>query len=179
MEENQKEETHQEEHQLPVTEETIRELQSKIQELERQNEQYLESLKRAKADVLRLEKEYQEKADLMVNMANANLIYSLLSVLDSFELALKKEKEDNPYLQGFYLIYSQFKDILQKFGLQEINPLKQKFNPQFHEAISHKKCETENCVGDDEGLIIEVLSLGYLFKGQVLRPARVKVITHE
>lgn len=164
---------------MPLTEETLQELQGKIQELEEQNKQYLENLKRAKADALRLEKEYQDKLEMMKAVVHTELIYALLSVLDSFALALEKEPENNPYLKGFYLIYSQMKDILQKFGLQEINPVNQKFNPQFHEVVAKKRCETQNCSGADDGLIIEVLSLGYFLKGRLLRPARVKVISHE
>jgi len=80
--------------------------------------------------------------------------------------------------KGFYLVYSQLKDVLEKFGLEEIYPLNQKFDPSFHEALSSKKCETLNCQGSDEGLIVEVLSKGYLLKGRLLRPARVKIITH-
>lgn len=165
---------HQEEHQLPLTEETLKELQEKIKALEEQNKQYLENLKKAKADVLRLEKEYQEKLETAAEFVHSNLVYSLLSVLDSFELALKNEEN-----KGLSLIYSQFRDILQKYGLQEISTLNQKLNPAFHEAISTKKCEKESCQGEDDNYIIEVLSKGYLLKGRVLRPARVKVITHE
>lgn len=176
---NNQKDTHQEEHQLPLTEETLKELQNKIKELEEQNKQYLENLKRAKSDVLRLEKEYQDKIDMMKEIVHTELVYSLLSVLDSFNLALSKEPEDNPYLKGFYLIYAQLKDILQKFGLQEINPQNQKYNPQFHEVVAKKQCEKENCNGEDDGLITEVLSLGYFLKGRLIRPARVKIISHE
>lgn len=171
--------THQEEHQLPLTEETLKELQSKIQELEEQKKQYLENLKRTKSDALRLEKEYQDKLEMMKDIVHSELMYALLSVLDSFSLALKNEPEENHYLKGFYLIYSQMKDILQKFGLQEINPINQKFDPNFHEVVAKKQCEQANCSGEDDGLIIEVLSLGYFLKGRLLRPARVKIINHE
>lgn len=167
-----------EEHQLPLTEETLKELQEKIKTLSEQNQQYLEQLRKAKADVLRLEKEYQDKIEAMTELVHSNLVYALLSVLDSFELALKNEEEQATN-QGFYLIYSQLKDILQKFHLQEIDALGQKLNPVMHEVISTKKCSKENCLGDDEGLIVEVLSRGYSLKGKILRPARVKVVTHE
>lgn len=170
MEENKEQE-------LPKREETIEELLEKVTNLEKEKEQYLENLKRAKSDVLRIQTEYEEKFKRMQELANLDLIYHLLSVLDSFELALAKTKE-NEIDKGFYLIYSQLKDILEKFGLTEISQT-QKFDPNFHEAILSQKCAKENCDKSDEGLIVEVLSKGYLLKGHLLRPARVKIITHE
>ena len=126
---------------------------------------------------MRIQKEYEEKFQKIQDVANFELIYHLISVLDSFDLALKEETNDKNN-KGFYLIYSQLKDILEKFGLIEISQM-QRFDPTIHEAISMKKCEKESCDKSDEGLIIEVFSKGYFLKGQLLRPARVKIITHE
>jgi len=166
-----------EEKKLPPLQETIDELMKKIEELEKEKEEYLANLKRAKNDVLRLQTEYEEKAKIAEEMANANLIYSLLNVLDSFELAFNKYKEEE-IEKGFFLIYAQLKDILKKFGLEEMNPLNMKFNPHLHETVKTEFCQKENCSQEDEGLIVEVYSKGYFLKGRLLRPARVKVITH-
>lgn len=166
-----------EEQQLPSLEDTIQELTKRIEELENEKKQYLESLQRAKSDVLRIKAEYERKAKETEETANANLIYYLLNVLDSFELAFNNYPE-NEIKKGFFLIYSQLKDILEKFGLEEINPVGLKFDPSFHEAISSQKCGKESCTGEDDGLIVEVLSKGYFLKGRLLRPARVKTITH-
>jgi molecular chaperone GrpE len=163
------------EEKLPSEPETIEELMKKIENLEKEKNEYLESLKRAKSDVLRIQREFEEKFQTIQDLANSELIYHLLSVLDSFDLAFQKNEKID---QGFYLIYSQLKDILEKYGLEEINVENKKFDPNFHEALGTKKCEKENCSGDDEGLIVEVLSKGYLYKGRLLRPARVKIISH-
>jgi molecular chaperone GrpE len=160
---------------LPTEPETIEELMKKIENLEKEKNEYFESLKRAKNDVLRMQREFEEKFQAIEEMANSQLIYHLLSVLDSFDLAFQKKENVD---QGFYLIYSQLKDILEKFGLEEIDTENKKFDPNFHEVLQTVKCEKENCSGDDEGLIVEVLSKGYLYKGRLLRPARVKIISH-
>ncbi len=169
------------EEKLPTEKEIIEELNKRIETLEKEKEDYLESLKRAKSDVLRIQREYEEKFAEIQELANSQLIYYLLQVLDSFELALGKlENIENvdDVKKGLYLIYSQLKDILSKFGLEEIVALNKKFDPNLHEVIAVKKCEKENCNGEDDGLIVEVLSKGYLLKGRLLRPARVKVINH-
>jgi molecular chaperone GrpE len=163
------------EEKLPTEPETIEELMKKIEILEKEKNEYFESLKRAKSDVLKMQREFEEKFQTMQDLANSELIYHLLSVLDSFDLAFQKNEKID---QGFYLIYSQLKDILEKYGLEEINLENKKFDPNFHEALGTKKCEKENCSGEDEGLIVEVLSKGYLYKGRLLRAARVKIITH-
>jgi len=163
------------EEKLPTEPETIEELMKKIENLEKEKNEYLESLKRAKSDVLKMQREFEEKSQVIQEIANSELIYHLLSVLDSFELAFQKKENLD---QGFYLIYSQLKDILEKFGLEEIEAENKKFDPKLHEALGTKKCEKENCSGDDEGLIFEVLSKGYLYKGRLLRAARVKIISH-
>jgi len=163
------------EEKLPTEPETIKELMKKIESLEKEKNEYLESLKRAKSDVLKIQREFEEKYQVIEEMANSQIIYHLLSVLDSFELAFQRNEKID---QGFYLIYSQLKDILEKFGLEEIETENKKFDPRFHETLQVKKCEKENCTGEDEGLIIETLSKGYLLKGRLLRPARVKIINH-
>ncbi len=170
------------EEKLPTEKEIIEELNKKIEVLEKEKSEYLESLKRAKSDVLKIQREYEEKLSAIQDIANSQLIYHLLQVLDSFELALGKienvENLDDDIKKGLYLIYSQLKDILSKFGLEEIIALNKKFDPNLHEVIAVKKCEKENCNGEDDGLIVEVLSKGYILKGRLLRPARVKVINH-
>jgi molecular chaperone GrpE len=163
------------EEKLPTEPETIEELMKKIENLEKEKNEYFESLKRAKSDVLRMQREFEEKFQTMQDLAHSELIYHLLSVLDSFDLAFQKNEKID---QGFYLIYSQLKDILEKYGLEEIDVENKKFDPNFHEALGTKKCEKENCSGEDEGLIVEVLSKGYLYKGRLLRPVRVKIISH-
>ncbi|MCS7201081.1 MAG: nucleotide exchange factor GrpE [Patescibacteria group bacterium] len=174
--ENQKN-TESKEEELPKEEETIKEFLNKIQALEKEKGEYLEALKRAKGDLLRVKNEFEEKMKEIQEMAASNLIYYLLNVLDNFDIAFQKSNQ-NEVDKGFYLIYSQLKDVLQKFGLKEIEALNKKFDPNFHEVIMVAQCSRENCDQSDDGLVVEVLSKGYLLNGRVLRPARVKVINH-
>lgn len=166
-----------EEKELPTSEETIEELMERIKALEQEKEQYVDNLKRAKGDVLKMSVEFEKKIQEMEEIANFQIVYYLVNVLDAFELAFSQLPQDQIF-QGFYMIYSQLKDILQKFGLEEIDSENKKFDPNFHEVIASQKCSKENCAGDDDGIIVEVFSKGYLFKGRILRPARVKIINH-
>ncbi|MCS7183986.1 MAG: nucleotide exchange factor GrpE [Patescibacteria group bacterium] len=169
------------EEKLPSEPETIKELEELIAKLEKEKEEYLSGWKRAKVDLLNYQKEMEEKIKNIINFANANIVLDLTAVLDSLDLAvnsLSDEDREKNLGKGYILIQNQILDILKKYGLEVIDPQKEKFNPNFHEAIATKKCEKENCQEDDDNLIIEVYSRGYLLNGKLLRPAKVKVIVH-
>ena len=145
-----------------------KELSKKDEELKNlQNEMLkdraeLENFKKRTADERMKERKY----------ANQYLIEDLLDMIDIFDTQVNKEVDNDvlkKYLMGFKMIDDQIKDILSRYGLSKIDCLNKKFDPSFHEAI-----ETVN--GDDEGLIIEVVRNGYMYKDRVIRPAKVKVI---
>lgn len=178
MEEEKKQEDYEK---LPQESETIKELQEVIKKLEKEKESYLEGWKRAKADLLNYQKEVEEKLKEFVKYANEELILDLLPVIDSLDIAisnLSNEEKESSLGEGFILIQSQILSILKKHGLIELNPENQKFDPNFHEAISVKKCEKENCDKSDDNVIVKVLAKGYILNGKLIRPARVTVITH-
>ena len=64
---------------------------------------------------------------------------------------------------------TQLKDVLQKEGIEEINPVNELFNPEEHEVVDVQE-------GEEENKIITVVQKGYALHGKVIRPARVKVI---
>ncbi|MNJ01621.1 heat shock protein GrpE [compost metagenome] len=68
------------------------------------------------------------------------------------------------------MIHTQLKEVLERFGLEEINSLGQEFNPHVHEAVMH--IEDENY---SEKQIVEVLRKGYKIGEKVIRHAMVKV----
>jgi len=117
--------------------------------------------------IKRSEKRNAETADL----ARADLILDLLPVLDQFELAIhhKKQKEDagnEDFRKGVEMIYKNLVTALKKAGLEEMKNY-DRFDPYFHEAIKIEEGE--------DGKILNVVQKGYIFKGRVLRHAKVIV----
>jgi molecular chaperone GrpE len=170
-----------EEEKLPSELETIKELQQTIEKLEKEKEEYLSGWKRAKADFLNYKKEMEEKMNQIILFANNNLILDITNVLDSLDMAinsLSDEDKEKNIGKGYYLIQNQLLEILKRYGLEVIDPLNEKFDPSFHEAISTKECSIENCDKSDDGTIIQVFSRGYLLNKRLLRPAKVRVIVH-
>jgi molecular chaperone GrpE len=100
---------------------------------------------------------------------------SLLPVLDNFKRAAQHspktdDKNVSNWEIGIQAIARQFEDVLQSFGIIEIETIPgQPFDPRLHEAISHEKSEHKT------DTIAEVIEAGYIFKDKVLRPAKVKV----
>ncbi len=147
----------------------IQELQDTITRLEQESMHNLAGWQRAQADYQNLKRESDRLRVESIQLANKNLIETLIPVFDNFALALKHlptELIDNTWVQGIVFIHRQLQDILLAEGVEVIDPLGQEFNPHIHEAV------------DSEGegsSIVEVLQVGYTLHGKLIRSARVKV----
>jgi molecular chaperone GrpE len=97
----------------------------------------------------------------------------VVPILDNLGLGLAaaKQKTDvNSIVEGVSLIMEQFKSTLGRHGLKEVNPAGQKFDPNFHECISH---QPNSEVAEEH--VIQVVRLGYTLNGRLIRPASVIV----
>ena len=142
-----------------------------IDELLEKVKAFEEETLRAKADLINYRKRKDEEVANLLKFADEDLIMNLLPVLDNFERALNidnKSEELSKFLEGFSMIYENLKDILKKHGVEEIEALGKKFDPNFHHSISMRKEE-----GKEEEEVLEVYQKGYTYKGKVLRPAMV------
>ena len=96
----------------------------------------------------------------------------LLPVRDSLEagIAAAEQTQDNPLLEGSQATLRLLDRVLEQFGISEIDPLGEPFDPQKHEAMTMQpSAETEA----DSVLI--VVQKGYQLNDRLLRPARVVV----
>ncbi|MCX6743912.1 MAG: nucleotide exchange factor GrpE [Candidatus Parcubacteria bacterium] len=143
-----------------------------IEKLQAQCEEYLNGWKRAKADYVNFKKEMEEKQKSFFNLANSALIMEILPVYDNLKKAIlvAPAEQSNGWIEGVKAIRKQFEDFLKQYGIEEIKTVGEKFNPEFHEAVSKEKKE-----GVESDIIISEISSGYLMKGKVLAPAKVVV----
>lgn len=142
----------------------LEELEEKIKLLE-------EETLRAKADLINYRKRKDDEVSNLLKYSNADILISLLPILDNFERVINKETESEElknYLEGFRLIYNQIKDILNANEVQEIEALDKEFDPMFHQSITTRKDESK-----ESGIVLEVYQKGYTYKDKVLRPAMV------
>lgn len=153
--------------------EQMKALLKELKEKENLCAEYLADLKRLKAEFENYKKRIDRERLGFVNLATAGLVKQLLPILDDFERALASAKEEKAQklLEGLNLIYSHFKEVLEKTGLREIEALGKEFDPNLHEAVLQVYVEKEH----DDGQVVEVLRKGYVLGDQVLRHAMVKV----
>lgn len=151
-----------------ATSDMIKELEEKLAKCEKEKEEYLNGWKRAKADYINFQKDEAKRAEEMIKFSAEILIKDLLSVLDSFDLALINNANEQ-FKKGIEIICSQFEKTLNKYGLEPIKTEGEKFNPSIHEAIEEIKSDKE------PGTVAEELVKGWKLNGKVIRPAKVKV----
>jgi molecular chaperone GrpE len=131
---------------------------------------YLANLQRSEADFRNYKKRVEQEKQESLNWSNAELIKSILPVLDDMERAFSMvdpSVEDSTWLEGFKIIQRNLKDVLRAHGCNEIECVGVAFDPNLHEAVAHEEGE--------EGIIISEHRKGYMMKSKVLRAPQVTV----
>ena len=137
--------------------------------LEEKNNDYL----RALAELENYKKRITEERNRERKYAYQSLLEELIAGFDIFDKALNMKTDNEElknFLLGFQMINKNFKDVLEKNGVKKINALGEKFDPRFHHAV-----ETTYDENVEEGLIIQEMQTGYMYKDRVLRVSLVKV----
>jgi len=153
----------------------IEALKQKLTESETKAAEYLDGWQRAKADFINARKEEEKGRSEMVKYATAGLMSDLLSVLDSFNLAMINkavwEKVDAGWRTGVEYIYHQLVGTLKDNGLTELGAPGETLDLSLHQPI--EEIETDDVKQKDT--IAEVFQKGYKIGDKVIRPAHVKV----
>ncbi|MDO4732420.1 MAG: nucleotide exchange factor GrpE [Bacillota bacterium] len=132
--------------------------------------------KEAEAKALRFQADFdnyrrRSKADTetAIHRAAAELIGSILPVIDNFERAWQAMAE-SPDKEGVGLISRQLLDVLHNAGLQEIEAEGKDFDPNLHHAVSQIEAGEAQ-----KGKVVQTLQKGYLLNEKLLRAAMVQV----
>ncbi len=131
--------------------------------LHAERQDYLDQLLRTRADFENYRKRILKQQTEHLERAAEGLVEKLLDVLDVFDAAMA-------HGQGFDQAYAKLLAVLEKEGLERIDPNGAPFDPNESDAVAHED-------GDGTGgpVVSEVLRAGYRWKGRVVRPAMVKV----
>jgi molecular chaperone GrpE len=108
----------------------------------------------------------------MAEMAAQPLVQRLLEVLDDFDLALmaaERQPDFEQFRKGVELVYAKLADSLKAEGLERIDAEGKEFDPTQHEALM------QSGEGEGDPHVAEVFRNGYRLKGNVIRPASVRV----
>ena len=144
--------------------------QDPVAELTRERDEYLDALRRLKAEFDNYRKRVARDQQDVAARAHERLVKELVPVLDDLERALEaaSEHEEAKLEEGVRLVHRSLADLLAREGLAEV-PTGGRFDPHSQEALLAQPSEAE------EGTVIQVLQKGYVFGDRVLRPARVVI----
>jgi len=162
-----------------MDEDNSKEPQGQMQDLEerlvqeQKAQEYLRQLKYLQADFENYRKRTERELNELTVRCNEKLVAELLCVIDDLERALDsgKETEDaSALLKGVEMIHKNLTRMLEREGLERIGAVGKIFDPKFHEIVV--KIPRNDC---EEGLVLEEVRKGFVFKGRVLRPCMVNV----
>lgn len=119
-------------------------------------------------------KAQKDKEETLI-YCNESLLYDLLPVIDTLEMALTHSSEANTeavqsLIKGVENTLREFKRVLEKAGLKAIDAAGKQFDPSYHHAMS--QVETTDF---EDNIIFEEYRKGYMLNNKVLRPSLVAV----
>lgn len=137
---------------------------------EKELEELTDRYKRVLAEFENYKKRSQKERENLYNSILADVVETMLPVLDNLENAAKVETKDEDYKKGIELVLKQFKDVLKSKGVEEIKTVGETFDPELHEAVS--SIHDEN-LGEKE--IAQEYRKGYKIGSKVIRHSMVVV----
>ncbi|MCB9881630.1 MAG: nucleotide exchange factor GrpE [Planctomycetes bacterium] len=143
---------------------------SVIERLRHERDDYEEKLKHTLADIANMRRRANEDAVRAREQAIGRVTQELLPVIDAFELALGSDGDRDALLAGVRMVQGMLEDLLGRHGVEEIASLGEPFDPNVHEALASEPRDDVAA-----GTIVAVHQKGFRVHGRVLRPARVIV----
>jgi len=149
------------------TREQVEQMELAVKQLETSKDQFL----RLSAEYDNYRKRTTKEKENIYQDAKADTIKEFLAVYDNLERAAAAEGgEDSPHKKGLDLIFNQFKELLKKLGVEEIEAKGQPFDPEKMNAVMHIDDEA---YGENE--VAQVFQAGFQMGDKVIRYAIVQV----
>ena len=155
-----------------VSEEVV-DLQQENERLKLEVRENIDIALRASAELENIRKRASRDVENAHKYALERFLSELLPVIDSMELGINASQsagDIESLREGMELTLKKLFDCLEKFGAKPIDPAGEKFDPDWHEAVSVQELE-----GSDSGQVVTVMQKGYELNGRLVRPAMVVV----
>lgn len=150
------------------------ELTSLLEAARSKADEHYSQLMRAHAEIENLKRRHAQEIEKAHKFALERFVNELLGVRDSLELghaAAQDEETDVVKLrEGTELTLKMLADVMARFGVEQIDPMGEPFNPEFHQAMSMVPREDV-----PPNTVVDVIQKGYLLNGRLVRPALVAV----
>ena len=154
---------------------TVESLMEEVAALQAKVTDQSDSVMRAQAEVQNIRRRAERDVENAHKFALDKFSADLLPVIDSLERALEAaENLENEAVKamrdGVELTLKMFVDTLGKHGIEQLNPMGEPFNPEFHQAMSMVPNPDM-----EPNSVMAVMQKGYVLKGRLVRPAMVVV----
>mgnify|MGYP003133395058 CR=1 FL=1 len=153
-------------------------LQHKVEALQGELDATKDKMLRAVADAENTKRRALKERDDASKFAVSGFSREMIPVADNLRRALdaipddvKSDERIANLIDGIEATERELLRAFEKSGLQKIEPLEQKFDPNFHEVMFETPMPDKPA-----GTIIQVLETGYTLHGRLIRPARVGVV---
>ena len=154
--------------------ETEESVEAQLEKAQQTIKDYWDQMMRLRAEIENNRKRAERDLENAHKYALKNFVENLLPIIDSMEMGQTAASADNATLEsireGSALTMNMFMQVMQKNGLEQIDPLGEKFDPEKHQAISMIEAE-----GVESNAIIEVMQKGFMLNDRLVRPAMVVV----
>jgi molecular chaperone GrpE len=147
-----------------------------LADAQKEKDEYLELAKRTKADFENFRKRMSAEVQAAGLRGKSEVIREVVPVLDDLERAIEaagldpEGDSDDGLAHGVLLVFRGLRETLARNGVEVVDPKGERFDPQWHEALSTQPVE-----GAEAGVVVEVMQKGYKLGDQLVRPARVVV----
>ena len=143
-------------------------LEDKVKELE-------DRLLRSAAEVENIRKRSEKERAEAYKIGISLFVKDFVPVLDNIERALASLKDSDEinyesFVEGISATEKDIISLLEKHGIQQINPINEKFDPLFHEALFEAESDDH-----EPGFVTQVIEVGYVIDKRLIRAAKVGV----
>jgi len=153
---------------------SVEELTHQLTKASKKAQEQWDNLLRQRAEYENLRKRMTRELTNARKYALEKFATELLAVKDSMELGIDAAASPETDLKvvhdGMTLTLKMLTDTMAKFDVVEINPVEEKFDPQWHEAMA-----MQPVLDGEDGIVLHVHQKGYKLNERLLRPARVIV----
>ena len=153
----------------------IEDLESQLEEAQQSAKDNWDKLLRSQAEMENLKRRTTKDLENAHKFALEGFVKALLEVSDSLTMGLKSAQDEKATLEntteGLELTMKVFNSTLEKFGVESINPIDEKFDPDLHEAVTMVPMPDKK-----PNTVLEVVQTGFTLNGRLVRPALVIVV---
>jgi molecular chaperone GrpE len=162
------------EQQEPESPQAQEDLQLLLEDARAKADDHYNQLLRTQAEMENLRKRSSRELENAHKFALEKFVNELLPVRDSMEMGIGAASEEGvdpvKLKEGMDLTLKMFGDVMAKFGVAEVNPQGQKFNPELHQAMSMQEAPDV-----EPTTVLIVVQKGYQLNERLVRPALVIV----